>query len=128
MAISGEQPGESMEETGTSNELYNLVSVLYHTLQGLETCGRYLRDAEQAGDEELVDFFKRVQEADHRLSEDAKRLLRERIESMGAGEGEGPRGAGPVRRGGALAVKADAEDTVNEASEESFPASDAPAY
>jgi hypothetical protein len=40
--------------TGTRDEQYNLVSVLYHTLQGAETYEQYLQDAQQAGDQELV--------------------------------------------------------------------------
>jgi hypothetical protein len=43
--------------TGTRDEHYNLVSVLYHTLQEGETIERYISDARQAGDDELVRFF-----------------------------------------------------------------------
>ena len=32
--------------TGTKDEQYNLVSVLYHALQGADTCATYLQDAE----------------------------------------------------------------------------------
>ncbi|MFT3924734.1 MAG: hypothetical protein QM778_19525 [Myxococcales bacterium] len=44
-------------ETGERDETYDLVSVLYHALQGAETCGIYLRDAEDADDEDLAEFF-----------------------------------------------------------------------
>jgi hypothetical protein len=32
-------------KTGVRDELYNAVSVLYHALQGGETCMQYLQDA-----------------------------------------------------------------------------------
>jgi hypothetical protein len=37
--------------TGTRDEHYNLVSVLYHALNAADTCDRYALDAETAGDE-----------------------------------------------------------------------------
>ena len=47
----------SERTTGTRDEHYNVISVLYHALQGADTCGTYLQDAEQAGDQELAQFF-----------------------------------------------------------------------
>lgn len=44
--------------TGTSDTTYNLTSVLYHALQGVETYDRYIRDAEQAQDNDLAQFFR----------------------------------------------------------------------
>jgi hypothetical protein len=41
------------ESTGTPDEHYNLVSVLYHALQGAEIYEEYVEDAEAAGDDEL---------------------------------------------------------------------------
>jgi hypothetical protein len=43
--------------TGTSNQYYNLVSILYHSLQGAQTYDSYIKDAEQSGDSELAQFF-----------------------------------------------------------------------
>ena len=48
------------QATGTKDATYNLVSVLYHALQGAETSRHYIQDAEQAGDQELVQFFRAV--------------------------------------------------------------------
>ncbi|HHP7236034.1 MAG TPA: hypothetical protein ACFCUC_15500 [Desulfobacterales bacterium] len=36
----------------------DLVSTLYHALQGVETSGRYLQDAEAAGDNDASAFLK----------------------------------------------------------------------
>jgi hypothetical protein len=65
--------------TNTSDPTYNLVSVLYHALQGAETDTRYAADAERAGDSELAEFFRRAQEADRDVATQAKGLLRERL-------------------------------------------------
>jgi hypothetical protein len=61
--------------TGTSNQYYNLVSILYHALQGAQTYDSYIKDAEQSGDSELAQFFREVQQEDKRRSEGAKQLL-----------------------------------------------------
>ena len=47
-------PGE--QTTGTRDEQYNLVSVLYHALHEAETVEAYILDAEAAGDERLLDL------------------------------------------------------------------------
>lgn len=44
------------QTTGTRDEQYNLVSVLYHALHGAETVEAYILDAEAAGDERLLDL------------------------------------------------------------------------
>ena len=69
----------SEHQTGTADEQYNLISVLYHTLQGTETYAQYIRDAQQAGDQELVQFLQEVQAEDRRRSERAKALLHQRL-------------------------------------------------
>jgi hypothetical protein len=69
--------------TGTQDVHYNLVSVLYHTLQGAETCMQYVSDAEESGDEELARFFRDVQEEDRRRAERAKTLLGQRLSHGG---------------------------------------------
>jgi rubrerythrin len=61
--------------TGVRDEHYNLVSILYHALQGAETYDTYIRDAEGAGDQELVQFFRQVQEEERRRAARAKELL-----------------------------------------------------
>lgn len=65
--------------TGTRDEHYNLVSVLYHALQAGETSQQYIRDAEQANDNDLAAFFRDVQEEDRRRAERAKDLLNKRL-------------------------------------------------
>ncbi len=66
-------PGE--QSTGTRDEQYNLVSVLYHALHGAETIEAYVLDAEAAGDERLAGFFRDAQSTYRQLAEQAKGRL-----------------------------------------------------
>jgi hypothetical protein len=63
------------QTTGTRDEHYNLVSVLYHALSGADSCDRYALDAEAAGDERLAAFFREGQVLQTELAERAKGLL-----------------------------------------------------
>lgn len=58
---------------------YDLVSTLYHALQGMETSGRYLQDAEASGDQEAVGFLKEAQGQYRQIADKAKNLLGQRI-------------------------------------------------
>ncbi|GAB3651050.1 hypothetical protein [Glycomyces tarimensis] len=62
-------------QTGTYDVEYNLVSVLYHTLNEAETIQKYIDDAKSAGDEDAARFFAEVQEDDQTRGERAKELL-----------------------------------------------------
>ena len=66
-------PGE--RTTGTRDEQYNLIAVLYHALHGAETIEAYVLDAEAAGDERLAAFFREAQATHRQLAERAKGLL-----------------------------------------------------
>jgi hypothetical protein len=61
--------------TGTRDEHYNLISVLYHALNGADTCDRYALDAETTGDERLAAFFRETQVMQSQIAERAKGLL-----------------------------------------------------
>lgn len=63
------------QTTGTRDEHYNLVSVLYHALHGAENCERYARDAEATGDDQLAAFFRETQAAQMETAERSKELL-----------------------------------------------------
>ena len=63
------------QTTGTRDEHYNLVSVLYHALHGAENCDRYAADAEVTGDERLAEFFREAQVMQAQLAERSKELL-----------------------------------------------------
>jgi len=68
--------GESA--TGISNATYDLVSVLYHALEGGATYDKYIQDAEQEGDQELAQFFRQVQQDEAQRAQQANPLLANR--------------------------------------------------
>lgn len=69
--------------TGTRDAHYDVISILYHTLQEGETLAQYIEDAEQAGDPELSRFFRDVQEEDRKRAERAKEILQQRLGQAG---------------------------------------------
>ena len=62
-------------QTGTPDVTYNLISVLYHALQGAETYEQYIQDAQQSGNQELAQFFREVQQEDARRAQRGRELL-----------------------------------------------------
>lgn len=66
-------------ETGMKDEHYDIVSVLYHALQGAETCKQYISDAQQEGDDEAIQFFQEVMAQNRDMAEKAKQLLAKRV-------------------------------------------------
>ncbi|MDQ3840936.1 MAG: hypothetical protein M3262_00055 [Actinomycetota bacterium] len=87
-------PGE--RTTGTRDEHYNLVSVLYHALHGAENCDIYALDAEAGGRLDLSDFFREAQAMQRQLADEAKELLG--IGGAVSGAGEVPAGGARIER------------------------------
>ncbi len=61
--------------TGVRDSVYNLSSVLYHAAEGGTVYAKYIDDAEQEGDQELLEFFRQVQQQDAERAQQAKSLL-----------------------------------------------------
>lgn len=74
--------GRSASTSGTTerDEIYGVVSVIYHALQGAETYQRYIQDAKSAGDGELVQFFESCRTEEMERAKRAKAILLERLE------------------------------------------------
>ena len=51
-------------ETGFDDVTFDLISVQYHSLKAGHDYGQYVRDAENAGQQEIADFFREVMEQD----------------------------------------------------------------
>lgn len=66
-------------DTGTTNEQYDLISVIYHSLQSAAVWDMYIQDADNSGDRELTDFFQQVKEQNCQQAERAKQLMAQRI-------------------------------------------------
>jgi hypothetical protein len=65
----------SERATGTPNTIYDLASVLYHTLQAGASYEQYIRDAEEASDQELIEFFRELRDEDSRRADYAQELI-----------------------------------------------------
>ncbi len=63
------------QTTGTRDEHFNLVSVLYHSLQGADHLEVYIFDAETSGDERLAAFLREAQAMYIQIADRAKGLL-----------------------------------------------------
>ncbi|MGE5105768.1 MAG: hypothetical protein ACM3NZ_13545 [Betaproteobacteria bacterium] len=59
----------------TPDTTYDLISVMYHTLQGCETYEQYAQDAEQAGQKDAAQFFRDAGREFERLAERGRQLL-----------------------------------------------------
>jgi hypothetical protein len=59
---------------------YNLISVLYQASDNVEELKTYVQDAEQQGDQEIVDFFNEILENNLRASQRAKEMLVPRLQ------------------------------------------------
>ena len=81
---------DSQGNTGTEDTHYNLVSILYHALQGAETYDQYIKDAEQGGNQDLAQFFREVKEENKKRAERAKQLLGQQL-SQSQGQAGGRR-------------------------------------
>ncbi len=66
------------QATGTPDPTYNVISVVYHALQGAETIQKYLDD--EGTEDELRSYFEQVQKGYQRASDQGKQLLVSRIE------------------------------------------------
>jgi hypothetical protein len=51
-------------ETGFDDVTFDLVSLQYHSLKAGHDYGQYVRDAENAGTQDIADFFERVMDQD----------------------------------------------------------------
>ena len=73
------------QSTGTRNETYDVISVMYHALQGAENCEIYADDAEN---EQLRSFFQQAYEQQRQLAEQGKQVLMQCLQNEG-GQGAG---------------------------------------
>ena len=89
--MSAQRSDNSQGDTGTRDITYNLISVVYHALQGAETTALYIADAEQEGNQELAQFFREAKEEYERRAERAKQLL---TTHLGSQQGRGAAGGG----------------------------------
>jgi hypothetical protein len=69
---------QSEQLTGISDAVFDLTNVFYHAAEGSQVYVKYIDDAAREGDDELVEFFKDVQEQDAWRAQKAKTLISRR--------------------------------------------------
>lgn len=67
------------KKTGKSDVTYNLVSALYHALHGAENFAVYARDAEEAGEREVAEYFQQLIDDERKRADRAQELLKNRL-------------------------------------------------
>ena len=68
------QSQNQSQQTGTRNETYNVISILYHALQGAENCQIYLKDAQ---DGQIRDFIQQALQSQRQLADRGKEVLQQ---------------------------------------------------
>ena len=66
--------------TGTKDKDYNLIWFTEACLSNALRLETYIQDAERAGDSELTEFFRRAQGESRKGAEQAKGLLKQRLD------------------------------------------------
>lgn len=64
-------------ETGFDDVTYDLISVQYHALKAGHDYGQYVRDARNAGQEEIASFFEQVMSEDSDRAQQCHRYIAE---------------------------------------------------
>ena len=70
------QQREQGQQTGTRNETYDIISVLYHALQGAENCQTYISDAQ---DTQIRSFFEQAMNLQRELADQGKQVLQQSL-------------------------------------------------
>ena len=74
MALMGSTADKTINEY-TQDKDYDLVSVLYHALQAVDTVAQYEQDAKSANTPEIAEFFRDVRDKNNEIAKKAKQLL-----------------------------------------------------
>jgi rubrerythrin len=64
-------------ETGFDDVSFDLISVQYHSLKAGHDYGQYVRDAENAGRQDIAEFFRSVMTEDSARGRQCHEFLRE---------------------------------------------------
>jgi rubrerythrin len=75
-------------ETGFDDVTFDLISVQYHALKAGHDYGQYVRDAENAGQDEIASFFRSVMEEDSQRAHKCHEFLA----SLGGTDNTAPQG------------------------------------
>jgi hypothetical protein len=74
-------PSRATPVTCERDDTYGLISVVYHALQGAETCAQYVLDAQRSKNAALEAFFEEARVAQNDLAFKGKHLLAAQLEA-----------------------------------------------
>jgi rubrerythrin len=72
-------------ETGFDDVTYDLIAVQYHALKAGHDYGQYIRDAENAGMDEIAQFFRQTMKEDSQRAARCHELIKQASGSDQAG-------------------------------------------
>lgn len=71
------------QQTGTRNETYDVIAILYHALKGAENCQTYLKDAQ---DGQIRDFVQQALQTQRQLADQGKQVLQQCLQKDTGGQ------------------------------------------
>ena len=74
---------QGQQQTGTRNETYDVIAILYHALQGAENCQKYLQDAQ---DGQIRDFVQQALQTQRQLADQGKQVLQQCLQQDTGGQ------------------------------------------
>lgn len=74
---------QNQSQTGTRNETYDVIAILYHALQGAENCQKYLGDAQ---DGQIRDFIQQALQSQRQLADQGKQVLQQCLQKDTGGQ------------------------------------------
>ncbi len=74
-------------ETGIDDVSFDLISVQYHSLKAGHDYGQYVRDADNAGQNEIADFFRSVMDEDSARAAKCHEFLKQLSNSAAGDQG-----------------------------------------
>ena len=77
------QQQQGQQQTGTRNDTYDVIAVLYHALQGAENCQIYAKDAQ---DKQIRDFFNQALNLQRQLADQGKQVLQQCLQKDTGGQ------------------------------------------
>lgn len=70
-----------MPQSPVKDRNYDLVSILHMSLENAWRMETYIRDAEQEGDAELAEWFRKIQQGSQKAGEQGKEMLKKRLQT-----------------------------------------------
>lgn len=74
---------QGQQQTGTRNETYDVIAILYHALQGAENCQKYLQDAQEG---QIRDFVQQALQTQRQLADQGKQVLQQVLQQDTGGQ------------------------------------------